>query len=115
MIQMATMRRQGRLCNPYSRVLSFILQELREEFKDGGSGASTARGGYLVNGTTSDGESFTIRNSEVRNALNLSAWYPSFTTWDPFSGTIPVSTVAPSTKLVGALSTCPTLNLCCCI
>ena len=80
-------------------ILSFILQELREEFNDGGSGASTARSGYLVNGTTDDGESFTIRNSEVRNALNLSAWYPSFTTWDPFSGTTPVSPVAPCTQV----------------
>ncbi len=80
-------------------ILSFILQELREEFNDGGSGASTERGGYLVNGTTSDGESFTIRNSEVRNALNLSAWYPSFTTWDPLSGTTPVSPVAPCTQV----------------
>ena len=80
-------------------ILSFILQELREEFNDGGSGASTERGGYLVNGTASDGESFTIRNSEVRNALNLSAWYPSFTTWDPFSGTTPVSPVAPCTQV----------------
>ena len=80
-------------------ILSFILQELREEFNDGGSGASKERGGYLVNGTTSDGESFTIRNSEVRNALNLSAWYPSFTTWDPLSGTTPVSPVAPCTQV----------------
>ena len=80
-------------------ILSFILQELREEFNDGGSGASTDRGGYLVNGTTDDGESFTIRNSEVRNALNLSAWYPSFTTWDPLSGTTPVSPVAPCTQV----------------
>ena len=80
-------------------ILSFILQELREEFNDGGSGASTERGGYLVNGTTSDGEFFTIRNSEVRNALNLSAWYPSFTTWDPLSGTTPVSPVAPCTQV----------------
>ena len=80
-------------------ILSFILQELREEFNDGGSGASAERGGYLVDGTTSDGESFTIRNSEVRNALNLSAWYPSFTTWDPLSGTTPVSPVAPCTQV----------------
>ena len=80
-------------------ILSFILQELREEFNDGGSGASTERGGYLVDGTMDDGESFTIRNSEVRNALNLSAWYPSFTTWDPFSGTTPVSPVAPCTQV----------------
>ncbi|MGB1365264.1 MAG: S8/S53 family peptidase [Candidatus Poseidoniaceae archaeon] len=80
-------------------ILSFILQELRGEFNDGGSGASTERGGYLVDGTTSDGESFTVRNSEVRNALNMSAWYPSFTTWDPFSGTTPVSPVAPCTQV----------------
>lgn len=80
-------------------ILSFILQELREEFNDGASGASTERGGYLVNGTTSDGESLTIRNSEVRNALNMSAWYPSFTTWDPLSGTTPVSPVAPCTQV----------------
>ena len=80
-------------------ILSFILQELREEFNDGGSGASAERGGYLVDGMTSDGESFTIRNSEVRNALNLSAWYPSFTTWDPLSGTTPVSPVAPCTQV----------------
>ena len=80
-------------------ILSFILQELREEFTDGGSGASTERGGNLVNGTTSEGEAFSIRNSDVRNALNLSAWYPSFTTWDPFSGTTPVSPVAPCTQV----------------
>ena len=55
---MVIMKRPGRLCNaPYGWILSFILQELREEFNDGGSGASTERGGYLVNGTTSDGES----------------------------------------------------------
>ncbi|CAI8330628.1 MAG: Uncharacterised protein [Euryarchaeota archaeon UBA443] len=80
-------------------ILSFVLQELRNEFDDGGSGASVERGDYLVNGTDSEGESFTIRNSEVRNALNLSAWYPSFTTWDPFSGTTPVSPVAPCTQV----------------
>ena len=80
-------------------ILSFVLQELRNEFDDGGSGASVERGGYLVNGNDSEGESFTIRNSEVRNALNLSAWYPSFSTWDPFSGTTPVSPVAPCTQV----------------
>ena len=80
-------------------ILSFILQELREEFNDGRSGASVERSGYLVNGTTSDGDTFTIRNSEVRNALNLSAWYPSFTTWDPLSGTTPVSPLAPCTQV----------------
>ncbi len=80
-------------------ILSFVLQELRNEFDDGGSGASGERGGYLVNGTDSEGESFTIANSDVRNALNLSAWYPSFSTWDPFSGTTPVSPVAPCTQV----------------
>ena len=50
-------------------------------------------------GNTSEGETFTLQNSEVRNALNLSAWYPSFTTWDPLSGTTPVSPVAPCTQV----------------
>ena len=40
-----------------------------------------------------------ITNSDVRNALNLSAWYPSFSTWDPTSGTMPISPVAPCTQV----------------
>ena len=52
------------------------------------------RGGLLVNGTN-----FSLTNDDLRDALNLSAWYPSFTTWDPLSGTTPVSPVAPCTQL----------------
>ncbi|MGB1659512.1 MAG: hypothetical protein ACPHHS_03360, partial [Candidatus Poseidoniaceae archaeon] len=33
------------------------------------------------------------------NALNLSAWYPSFSTWDPSAGTMPISPVAPCTQV----------------
>ena len=59
-----------------------------------GSGASEERGGQLVNGT----ELFTT-NSELRDALNRSAWYPSYSTWDPTSGTMPISPVAPCTQV----------------
>jgi hypothetical protein len=47
----------------------------------------------LINGT------YQITNDEIRDALNLSAWYPSFTTWDPTSGTTPVSPIAACTQL----------------
>ena len=80
-------------------ILSFVLQQLRDEFGDWGSGASDERDGYLVNGASSDESSFTMRNSEMRNALNISAWYPTFTTWDPTSGTMPMSPVAPCTQV----------------
>ena len=40
-----------------------------------------------------------ITNSVVRNALNLSAWYPSFSTWDPSAGTMPISPLAPCTQV----------------
>jgi hypothetical protein len=80
-------------------ILSFVLHQLRDEFGDWGSGASDERGGYLVNGASSDDSSFTMRNSEMRNALNISAWYPTFTTWDPTSGTMPMSPVAPCTQV----------------
>ena len=29
----------------------------------------------------------------------MSAWYPTFTTWDPISGTTPMSPVAPCTQV----------------
>ena len=80
-------------------ILSFVLHQLRNEFDDWGSGASTERSGYLVNGASSDDSSFTMRNSEIRHALNMSAWYPTFTTWDPTSGTMPISPVAPCTQV----------------
>ena len=49
---------------------------------------------FKVNGTN-----FSLTNDDLRDALNLSAWYPSFTTWDPLSGTTPVSPVASCTQL----------------
>lgn len=76
-------------------LLSRILQELREEVGDMGSGADPVqRYGLLVNS-----EVFTVNNVELRDALNISSWYPSFSTWDSLSGTTPVSPVAPCTQI----------------
>ena len=58
------------------------------------SGASEERSGLLVNGTN-----LSISNDDIRDALNLSAWYPSASTWDPTSGTLPISPVAPCTQV----------------
>jgi hypothetical protein len=71
-------------------LLSKVIMTLRAEYDDNLSGA---RDGFLINGTSQ------ITNDEIRDALNLSAWYPSFTTWDPTSGTTPVSPIAPCTQL----------------
>ncbi len=73
-------------------IISFVLQNLRHEYSDNGSGASVERGGMLVNG-----DNYTVSNSQIREALNLSAWYPSFG-WDPTSGTMPISPVLPCTQ-----------------
>lgn len=79
-------------------ILSYVLQSLRFEFNDDGSGASPEqRQGMLVDGTDSDGNPFLISNADVREALNLSAWYPELD-WDPTSGTMPISPVAPCTQ-----------------
>ncbi len=75
-------------------VLSLILTQLRDLAGDMGSGASEERGGLLVNGSN-----HSITNSQLRDALNLSAWYPSSSTWDPTSGTMPISPVAPCTQV----------------
>ena len=86
-------------------ILSFILEHLRMETGDFGSGASSEnRSGMLVQGVWPDGHpnagsEADISNSVVRNALNLSAWYPSFSTWDPTAGTMPISPVAPCTQV----------------
>ncbi len=82
-------------------ILSFVLEHLREEVGDFGSGASSAdREGALVHGSwPADESDARITNSDVRNALNLSAWYPSFSTWDPTSGTMPISPLAPCTQV----------------
>ena len=71
-----------------------ILTMLREDSGDMGTGASEERGGLLVNGTN-----LSISNDDIRDALNLSAWYPSASTWDPTSGTLPISPVAPCTQV----------------
>ena len=75
-------------------ILSIILTMLREDSGDMGTGASEERGGLLVNGTN-----LSISNDDIRDALNLSAWYPSASTWDPTSGTLPISPVAPCTQV----------------
>ena len=76
-------------------ILSFVLESLRNEFEDPSSGASpTSRSKQLVNGTQADGTSFSVDNAQIREALNLSAWYPDLG-WDPTSGTMPISPVAP--------------------
>ena len=75
-------------------ILSMILTMLRQDSGDIGTGASEERGGLLVNGTN-----LSISNDDIRDALNLSAWYPSASTWDPTSGTLPISPVAPCTQV----------------
>ena len=75
-------------------ILSMVLTMLREESGDLMSGASEERSGLLVNGTN-----LSISNDDIRDALNLSAWYPSASTWDPTSGTLPISPLAPCTQV----------------
>ena len=76
-------------------LLSKVLVDLRSEFGDLSSGADPEdRLGLMVNGSN-----FSLTNDDLRDALNLSAWYPSFSTWDPLSGTTPVSPVAPCTQV----------------
>ena len=72
-------------------LLSKVIQHLRTESGDFSSGADPEiRNGFLVNS-----DSMNISQAQIRDALNLSAWYPSFSTWDPLSGTTPVSPIAP--------------------
>ena len=80
-------------------ILSFVLEHLRTETGDFGSGASDERNDSLVSGMWSDGSPALISNADVRDALNRSAWYPSFSTWDPTSGTMPISPIAPCTQV----------------
>ena len=77
-------------------VLSLVITMLRVDAGDMLSGASTEwnRSGLLVTGSN-----LSVTNSDIRDALNLSAWYPSFSTWDPTSGTMPISPVAPCTQV----------------
>ena len=79
-------------------IISFILDSLRTEYMDHSSGASPSlRDGFLVNGTDAEGNVVQISNSDIREAINLSAWYPELG-WDPTSGTMPISPVAPCTQ-----------------
>jgi hypothetical protein len=86
-------------------ILSFVLDHLRTEAGDMGSGAAEeGRNGSLVTGTWPEasagkGGVASVDNAAVRDALNRSAWYPSFSTWDPTSGTMPISPVAPCTQV----------------
>jgi|TARA_B110000967_G_scaffold191023_1_gene216283 hypothetical protein len=76
-------------------LLSKIIMNLRNEFNDSSSGADPLiRDKYIINGTN-----FKITNDDIRDALNMSAWYPSYSTWDPLSGTTPISPVAPCTQV----------------
>ena len=75
-------------------ILSLVLTSLRDHSGDMGSGAFGDRNGLLVNGTN-----LSITNDDIRDSLNLSAWYPSFSTWNPSSGTLPISPVAPCTQV----------------
>ena len=76
-------------------LLSKVLVSLRTEFGDFSSGADPIdRMGLMVNGSN-----FTLTNDDIRDALNLSAWYPSFSSWDPLSGTTPISPMAPCTQV----------------
>lgn len=76
-------------------LLSKVIQHLRTESGDFSSGADPEiRNGFLVNS-----DSMNISQAQIRDALNLSAWYPSFSTWDPLSGTTPVSPLAPCTQI----------------
>ena len=79
-------------------IISFVLDSLRTEYMDYSSGASPSlRDGFLVNGTDVEGNVVQISNSDIREAINLSAWYPELG-WDPTSGTMPISPVAPCTQ-----------------
>ena len=79
-------------------ILSAVLETLRIEYNDNSSGAETStRNGMLVSGVDPAGEIIEIQNADVRDALNRSAWYPNLN-WDPTSGTVPVSPVAPCTQ-----------------
>ena len=57
------------------------MTSLRAEFNDDGSGG---RDGFLVDGDIQ------VSNSDIRNALNLSGWYPSASSWNPTGGTAPI-------------------------
>ena len=76
-------------------LLSKIIQTLRFDYNDFSSGADPVlRSGFLI-----QGDGMNISNDHLRDALNLSAWYPSYSTWDPLSGTMPISPLAPCSQV----------------
>jgi hypothetical protein len=76
-------------------LLSKIITSLRDEFGDFSSGANPEkRDKKLINGSE-----IKFSNDDLRDALNLSAWYPSFSSWNPLSGTTPISPIAPCTQV----------------
>ena len=77
-------------------ILSLVITMLRADAGDMMSGASDD---YARNGSLVSSGNLSINNAEIRHALNQSAWYPSFSTWDPTSGTTPMSPVAPCTQV----------------
>jgi len=77
-------------------VLSLVIQELRNQTSDFGSGA---RNGSLISG-----ENFSITNYEIRRSMEKASYFPEFTEYDPGAnegacqtGT-PISPVAPYTQ-----------------
>ena len=77
-------------------ILSLLITMLREEAGDMLSGASEE---YGRNGSLVIAANYSFNNVGIRYVLNQSAWYPSFATWDPTSGTTPMSPVAPCTQV----------------
>mgnify|MGYP002875553767 CR=1 FL=1 len=76
-------------------LLSKIIQTLRFDYNDFSSGADPElRSGFMI-----QGDGMNISNDHLRDALNLSAWYPSYSTWDPLSGTMPISPLAPCSQV----------------
>ncbi|DAC31535.1 MAG TPA: hypothetical protein D7H74_00805 [Candidatus Poseidoniales archaeon] len=76
-------------------LLSKIIQTLRYDYNDFSSGADPVlRSGFMI-----QGDGMNISNDHLRDALNLSAWYPSYSTWDPLSGTMPISPLAPCSQV----------------
>jgi hypothetical protein len=77
-------------------LLSKVIFQLRDSHDDMASGADPdTRAKQIING--SDG--FNLGQADIRDGLNLTGWYPSFSTWDPSSGTTPMSPVAPCTQV----------------
>ena len=77
-------------------VLSLVIQELRNQTNDYGSGA---RNGSLISG-----ELFSITNYEIRRSMEKASYFPEVTEYDPGANEgacqtgVPVSPVAPYTQ-----------------